>query len=134
MVRPCPFDLETGRLCVMESRHKCALVLVSRDHVPATLEGYFPSAEQAVGAAGPLGPRAPAESELLAGPGRSGCRDRLLTRGWRARPALSGTEGSSGAGRPWCSPGRKSVGRIEDPVTGIDLTAPLLAGRAGARR
>jgi hypothetical protein len=49
VVRPSPFDLETGRLCVMASRHRCGLIVVSRDHVPATLEGYFPSAEQAVG-------------------------------------------------------------------------------------
>jgi hypothetical protein len=49
VVRPSPFDLETGRLCVMASRHRSGLVVVSRDHVPTTLEGYFPSAEQAVG-------------------------------------------------------------------------------------
>ncbi len=49
VVRPSSFDLETGRLCVMASRHKAGLIVVSRDHVGATLEGYFPSAEQAVG-------------------------------------------------------------------------------------
>ena len=49
VARPSAFDLETGRLCVMASRHSCGLIVVSRDHVAATLEGYFPAAEQAVG-------------------------------------------------------------------------------------
>jgi hypothetical protein len=46
---PSPFDLSTGRLCVMASRHNVGLVLVSRDHVGSTLEAYLPAAEQAVG-------------------------------------------------------------------------------------
>jgi len=46
---PTGFDLSTGRLCVMASRHRAGLVLVSRDHVPRSLETYIPAAEQAVG-------------------------------------------------------------------------------------
>lgn len=49
VTRPSAFDLETGRLCVMASRHQVALVVVTRDHVGDTLAGYFPTAEQAVG-------------------------------------------------------------------------------------
>jgi hypothetical protein len=46
---PTAFDLNTGRLCVMASRHRAGLVFVSRDHVGRTLESYIPAAEQAVG-------------------------------------------------------------------------------------
>jgi hypothetical protein len=46
---PSAFDLETGRLCVMTSRHRCGLIVVSRDHVRSTLETHIPFAEQAVG-------------------------------------------------------------------------------------
>jgi hypothetical protein len=49
VVRPSAFDLETGRLCVMASRHRAGLIVVSRDHVGATLDSHFPEAEQAVG-------------------------------------------------------------------------------------
>lgn len=49
VVRPSSFDLETGRLCVMASRHRCALIIVSRDHLQDTLEAHIPYAEQAVG-------------------------------------------------------------------------------------
>ncbi len=49
VVRPSPFDLSTGRLCVMASRHRVGLVLVSRDHVGETLDAYLPVADQAVG-------------------------------------------------------------------------------------
>jgi hypothetical protein len=49
VVRPSAFDLETGRLCVMASRHRAGMVVVSRDHVPAMLDSCFPGAEQAVG-------------------------------------------------------------------------------------
>jgi hypothetical protein len=49
VVRPSSFDLETGRLCVMASRHKAGLVIVSRDHVGETLDEHLPSAQQAVG-------------------------------------------------------------------------------------
>lgn len=48
-IRPSSFDLSTGRLCVMASRHQIGLVIVSRDHVGETLETYMPRAEQAVG-------------------------------------------------------------------------------------
>ncbi len=46
---PSAFDLETGRLCVMASRHQAALILLTRDHVGDTLRNYVPSAEQAPG-------------------------------------------------------------------------------------
>ena len=46
---PTSFELETGRLCVMASRHRCALIVVARDHIPDTLRGHIVSAEQPVG-------------------------------------------------------------------------------------
>jgi len=46
---PSAFDLETGRLCVMASRHQAGLILLTRDHVGDTLRNYVPSAEQAPG-------------------------------------------------------------------------------------
>jgi hypothetical protein len=44
---PSEFDMGTGRLCVMSSRHKAALVVLSRDHVPQTLMENLPDATQA---------------------------------------------------------------------------------------
>jgi hypothetical protein len=49
VVSPSSFDLDTGRLCVMASRHQAGLIIVSRDHVGETLANYVPSAEQAPG-------------------------------------------------------------------------------------
>jgi hypothetical protein len=46
---PSAFDLETGRLCVMASRHQISLVVVSRDHLNETLADHLPVAGQAVG-------------------------------------------------------------------------------------
>lgn len=46
---PSDFDLETGRLCVMTSRHQTGLIIVTRDHVGRTLEGFIPAASQAPG-------------------------------------------------------------------------------------
>lgn len=46
---PSAFDLETGRLCVMASRHRAAFILITRDHVGTTLANFVPSAEQAPG-------------------------------------------------------------------------------------
>jgi hypothetical protein len=46
---PTVFDLETGRLCVMASRHQVGLVVLTRDHLPATLDSLAPAAEQALG-------------------------------------------------------------------------------------
>jgi hypothetical protein len=46
---PSAFDLETGRLCVMASRHQVGLIVLSRDHVGELLRNYVPSAEQAPG-------------------------------------------------------------------------------------
>ncbi len=48
-VNPSSFDLETGRLCVMASRHQISLVVVTRDHLADTLDSHMPSAGQAVG-------------------------------------------------------------------------------------
>jgi hypothetical protein len=49
VVNPSSFDLETGRLCVMASRHQAALIIITRDHVGETLANLVPSAEQAPG-------------------------------------------------------------------------------------
>jgi hypothetical protein len=49
VLRPSSFDLETGRLCVMASRHTAGAVVLARDHVTETLEGCIPSATQPVG-------------------------------------------------------------------------------------
>jgi hypothetical protein len=49
VLSPSAFDLETGRLCVMASRHRAGLIVVTRDHITQTLETHIPSAEQAVG-------------------------------------------------------------------------------------
>ena len=49
VVDPSAFDLETGRLCVMASRHQAGLVLLARDHVGSTLSDFVPSAGQALG-------------------------------------------------------------------------------------
>lgn len=49
VLSPTAFDLETGRLCVMASRHRGGVVIMSRDHVGATLEETLPVADQAVG-------------------------------------------------------------------------------------
>jgi AAA domain len=49
VVRPTSFDLETGRLCVMASRHTAGAVILARDHVTETLETCIPSATQPVG-------------------------------------------------------------------------------------
>ena len=46
---PSAFDLETGRLCVMASRHQSGLILLTRDHIGETLRNYVPSADQAPG-------------------------------------------------------------------------------------
>jgi hypothetical protein len=49
VTHPSSFDLETGRLCVMASRHRAGMVVVTRDHLAHTLDTYVPRAEQAVG-------------------------------------------------------------------------------------
>lgn len=49
VVNPSAFDLETGRLCVMASRHQISLVVVTRDHLQQTLADHMPVAGQAVG-------------------------------------------------------------------------------------
>jgi hypothetical protein len=49
VLRPSGFDLETGRLCVMASRHTAGAVILTRDHVTETLASCIPSATQPVG-------------------------------------------------------------------------------------
>jgi hypothetical protein len=49
VTNPSDFDLETGRLCVMASRHQAAFIMVTRDHVGDTLANLVPSAGQAPG-------------------------------------------------------------------------------------
>ncbi|MEZ4409443.1 MAG: AAA family ATPase [Polyangiales bacterium] len=49
VTQPSVFDLGTGRLCVMASRHSVGLVIVSRDHVGETLEAFLPRADQCLG-------------------------------------------------------------------------------------
>lgn len=49
VIHPSSFDLDTGRLCVMASRHRSALLIVSRDHVPTTLDHHVPQATQSPG-------------------------------------------------------------------------------------
>lgn len=46
---PSAFDLETGRLCVMASRHQSGLIIVARDHIKDTLETHIPTADQPLG-------------------------------------------------------------------------------------
>jgi hypothetical protein len=46
---PSAFDLETGRLCVMASRHQIALIMFSREHVLTSLDVQLPDAIQAPG-------------------------------------------------------------------------------------
>jgi hypothetical protein len=46
---PSAFDLETGRLCVMASRHQVGFIMLTRDHVGETLRNYVPAANQAPG-------------------------------------------------------------------------------------
>lgn len=52
---PSSFDLETGRLCVMASRHRSACFFVTRDNVGRTLDHHLPSADQALGRADVVG-------------------------------------------------------------------------------
>ncbi len=55
VVSPSSFDLETGRLCVMASRHQSACFFVTRDHVTSTLDDHLPVADQALGCADTVG-------------------------------------------------------------------------------
>jgi hypothetical protein len=49
VLRPSAFDLETGRLCVMASRHRAGMIVLARDHLVDTLNEFIPSASQAIG-------------------------------------------------------------------------------------
>jgi hypothetical protein len=51
VIQPSEFDLATGRLCVMASRHQISLVVVTRDHLMHTLETHLPVADQPIGRA-----------------------------------------------------------------------------------
>lgn len=46
---PSAFDLSTGRLCVMTSRHRAGLILVTRDHVGRTLKECRVGGDHALG-------------------------------------------------------------------------------------
>ncbi|MCH7703990.1 MAG: DNA2/NAM7 family helicase [Planctomycetes bacterium] len=48
-LRPSAFDLETGRLCVMASRHTAGLIVLARDHLAEKLNGDIPVAGQSFG-------------------------------------------------------------------------------------
>lgn len=49
VLRPSAFDLETGRLCVMASRHRVGMIVLARDHIGGTLDEFIPTASQAIG-------------------------------------------------------------------------------------
>ena len=49
VLRPSAFDLETGRLCVMASRHRAGMIVLTRDHLRTTLSEFIPTASQAIG-------------------------------------------------------------------------------------
>lgn len=49
VLEPSDFDLHTGRLCVMASRHQIALILLSRDHINETVANTITFATQAPG-------------------------------------------------------------------------------------
>ena len=49
VLRPSAFELETGRLCVMASRHQVGMVVLTRDHVHDTLASHINAADQPVG-------------------------------------------------------------------------------------
>jgi hypothetical protein len=49
VLRPSTFDLETGRLCVMASRHRAGMIVLARDHIGGTLGEFIPTASQAIG-------------------------------------------------------------------------------------
>jgi hypothetical protein len=49
VLRPSAFDLETGRLCVMASRHQGGLIVVGRDHIGETLDDTIVAADQPIG-------------------------------------------------------------------------------------
>ncbi len=49
VTRPSSFDLETGRLCVMASRHRVSVIVVTRDHIGETLRNLIPAADQPIG-------------------------------------------------------------------------------------
>lgn len=51
VMQPSEFDLATGRLCVMASRHQVSLVVVTRDRLMHTLETHLPVANQPIGRA-----------------------------------------------------------------------------------
>lgn len=48
-IEPSDFDLQTGRLCVMASRHQIGLIIVTRDHIEETLANTVTFATQAPG-------------------------------------------------------------------------------------
>ncbi|MGK2877845.1 MAG: AAA domain-containing protein [Solirubrobacterales bacterium] len=55
VTEPSAFDLDTGRLCVMASRHTAGLIVLTRDHIGETLRNFVPGAHQAPGRPDALG-------------------------------------------------------------------------------
>lgn len=49
VTEPSAFDLSTGRLCVMTSRHRAGLILVTRDHIGKTLAECSVAGDHALG-------------------------------------------------------------------------------------
>jgi hypothetical protein len=66
VLEPADFDLHTGRLCVMASRHQIGLVLLSRDHVSETVANTVTFATQAPGQPDEAGRGREAHASLLA--------------------------------------------------------------------
>lgn len=65
VLEPADFDLHTGRLCVMASRHQIGLILLSRDHVEETVANTVTFATQAPGQPDEAGRGRSAHAALL---------------------------------------------------------------------
>lgn len=65
VLEPSDFDLHTGRLCVMASRHQIGLILLSRDHITETVANTVTFATQAPGQPDESGRGRTAHSNLL---------------------------------------------------------------------
>lgn len=65
VLEPADFDLHTGRLCVMASRHQIGLILLSRDHISETVANTITFATQAPGQPDEAGRGRLAHAKLL---------------------------------------------------------------------
>jgi hypothetical protein len=65
VLEPADFDLHTGRLCVMASRHQIGLILLSRDHLSETVANTVTFATQAPGQPDEAGRGRTAHANLL---------------------------------------------------------------------